>query len=539
MKRCLIILVLFCGLFNKVCAQSPSAAVDSLVKFRVISAKQVPALKTDLKRYKNDVSYRIAILAGLHGIMLQKVFHVNPRKTGISFSYSDSYIKHIKNKDSINISLRVLLNKINKAGLLTDRVYSHTLKDIDSGLYVAEVQLTGSLVEMSSRLEWLAPGKLMPVAEQLHKSGIVNDSSFVRLQNDIRTGKIESAFELNDYCTLDRTLNLKKYPDDPHLWLEQMHRDIASILPGLNFTNFSYTTARDSASSIPGMPEIKYKVSLTCNGRVYKHTSTTFEYGNKKGIQPTYAFTGFLYRIFNKVLADQQSPFRLHNIMFSMGARQDGIYRHIALIALQAEQAEIFMKDTSMSYMLVSMDSYDNTLTSGRIDSTIAGWRKIGLFSHLTGNEIVKAIDDAEADNRYSINKLLSNFPGVTYSLRSEMMSPQAPYSEVLKNLAGIAHGAFNPTKITQKKIKGGIKLQYLFNGRLHAHTFYTANGWLGDAFASFIKHLGQENNLAGSFYILPYEDEVVYLTDEQHADALKNKLLNFGRWEGRAEEFR
>ncbi|QEC76959.1 hypothetical protein [Mucilaginibacter ginsenosidivorax] len=89
------------------------------------------------------------------------------------------------------------------------------------------------------------------------------------------------------------------------------------------------------------------------------------------------------------------------------------------------------------------------------------------------------------------------------------------------------------------KKIKGDIKLQYLFNGRLHAHTFDTANGWLGDAFVSFIKHLGQENNLAGRFYILPYEDEVVYLTDEQHEDALKNKLLDFEGWKERAKEKR
>jgi len=48
---------------------------------------------------------------------------------------------------------------------------------------------------------------------------------------------------------------------------------------------------------------------------------------------------------------------------------------------------------------------------------------------------------------------------------------------------------------------------------------------------------LGRENNLAGRFYALPYEDEVVYLTDEQHADVVKNKLLDFGGWVERGKE--
>jgi hypothetical protein len=85
MKRCLIILITFCSLFNSSYGQSSSAAIDSLVKFHVITAKERPVLEKELKE-TGAASYRAAILGGLEEIILQKTFHVDPRRTGIIFS---------------------------------------------------------------------------------------------------------------------------------------------------------------------------------------------------------------------------------------------------------------------------------------------------------------------------------------------------------------------------------------------------------------------------------------------------------------------
>ena len=239
MKRSLIILFIICSLFNKLYGQSASATVDSLIKYRVITLKERKVIDSEL--YANDtIPYRLVILGGLENIMMQKTFHVDPHKTGIFYSYSYRVDHPDKNK---NKSLRLLLEKINKAGLLTERVYNYTLTGIDSNHYFAEMQLIGHLAEMSYRLERLSPQKLLPVAEQLHQYGILSDSSFSRLEDDIRNEKIESTLQLNNYFKLDRELDLDKYPDDSNIWLEQMYRDISSILPGLTFTNFSYTTS--------------------------------------------------------------------------------------------------------------------------------------------------------------------------------------------------------------------------------------------------------------------------------------------------------
>jgi hypothetical protein len=527
MKRYLIILVTFCGLFSSVYGQSPSAAIDSLVKYKVITGKERLVLEKELRANKHYDSYRVAILGGLTDIMLQKTFHINLHKTGIFYSYSKGYLNNKTRKDSTIRSLRILLGKIKKANLLTDRVYTYTLNGIDTGHFVADVQLMGHLAEMSYRLEGLSPDKLLPLAHLLHKNNIISDSSFLQLKNDISHGKIESAFQLNDYCKLDHIFDMTKYPDDPDVWLEQLHHDIASMLPGVTFSNFSYTTIPDTSYTIPGA---RFKVSLTCNGRIYQHTSLAINtFRKQEKISPKDIVAADFYRIFNKILIDQQSPLQLHSIMYTNAAGDN--LRHHALIALNEEQAGVFMQKSAYSFMLISMDEYDSRLTSARVDSATAGWRNMGLFAHLSSAEISKAIDDVQADNLFSINSLLKNFPDVLYSLNDSWDNPHPPrypYADLLSNFAKITRSKFTPQQITQQKVKGGIKLQYLSGAKVHSYTFRTANGWMDAQFPAFMKHLARENNLQGNFYHLPYENAVIYLTKQQYDDAVKYSLLDF-----------
>lgn len=467
-------------------------------------------------------SWRVRVLSGLKAVILKKEFHIDLQKLHGFMSVNFNTANRLT-QDSINITLRPLLEKIKKAGLLTDRVYMHALAGIDSGRYQADVEMIGYLSELSFRLEWLAPAKLLPVAKQLHESGIVSDSSFIRLENDIKANKIESVIELNNYCSLDRIFDLGKYPDDPNIWLERFHRDIASMLPGLTFTGFNYTAIPDTSFSLPG---IRFIISLNCNGRTYKHISPPFLTKNGK-IIPGDIFMEDFYHIFNKILTDQQSPLRLHSIKYTYG-NDGGDYSRFALIALTKKQAETRMIGKPLSYMFATMESYDNTLTSAKVDSLIAGWRKIGLFAHLSDAEIIKSIDKAIAAQRYSIDELLVNFPGVVYPLDSAFLSPDYSYKKLLLHLSKITHGVFSPAKIAQRKEKNGVILQYFSKGKIHSYRF-RSRFWMMDAtFPAFISSLGIENSLPGDFYSLPDTRDVIFLTKQQHDYALQHGLLEF-----------
>lgn len=523
MKYTLIILLTIFCLLNNARGQSAAAAIDSLIKYKVITVKDRPMIDWALKE-RGGASWRVRVLSGLNAVLFKKEYHIDLQKTYAFTSINYEKVGK-KSQDSINVTLRPLLEKIKKTGLLTDRVYTHALAGIDSGRYQADVEMISYLSELSFRLEWLAPAKLLPVAKQLHESGIVSDSSFIRLENDIKASKIESVIELNNYCRLDRIFDLAKYPDDPNIWLAQFHRDIASILPGLNFIGFNYTAIPDTSFSLPG---VRFTISLNCNGRTYKHTSLPFLTKNGK-IIPGDMFIEDFYRIFNKILTDQQSPLRLHSINYTFGNNEDD-FRRFALIVLTKEQAEALITGPCLSYMFATMEDYDNTLTSAKIDSVVKGWRKLGLFAHLSDAEINKSIDKTIADERYSIDGLLSNFPGVVYPLDSAFSSQDYSYTKLLLHLSEITHGAFSPVKITQRKEKNGVILQYFSKGKIHSYRF-RSGFWMMDAtFPAFISSLGTENNLPGDFYPLPDTREVIYLSKQQHDYALQHGLLEFER---------
>lgn len=526
MKPHLIILIAICAFFNNAFGQSSSAAIDTLVKYKVIMSKDVPIIKDEFK-YKYGSSDQVVLLGGIENIMLRKEFHVDPHKTGLMYNYSyDNPAPAVR--DSINKSLRQLLKNINKAGLLTNRVYTYTLTEIDSGRYINQLQMVPHLVEMSSRLEWMAPSKLLPVAEALHSNGIISDSSFMRLSGDIRNGRIESSFQLNDYFKLDRTFDLTKYSEDSTLWIETYLRKISSMLPNLNFSNYGCTVEPDSSSELKLAHQVKVKISLTCNGRVYKYSTIAEQFKDREGkLRLLGIGFEYFYRIFNKALADQHSPFRLHNISFSHAGKEENHLKYFAVVALKGAQGEMFMNRPYLSYMLLSMENYDNNFTSGRIDSTIVEWQRMGLFAHLSQSEIAKGIDDAETADRYSINSLLENFPRVACSLHPTVMTSNHPYADFLKRLAATTHGEFKPVKVTEHKVKGGIKLQYVSNGKTHLQTFKWPILELDPKFPAFLKRLSFENKLSGNFYSLPDTYSVIYLTKQQHTYALEHKSLD------------
>ena len=526
MKTYLIILISIFAFFNNASGQSSSAAIDTLIKYKVVAPKDVPIIKSEFK-YRYGYSNQVVLLAGIENVLLRKEFHVDPHKTGLMYDYRyDNPAPAVR--DSINKSLHQLLENINKAGLLTNRVYTYTLKEIDSGRYVDQLQMVPHLVEMSSRLEWMAPSKLLPVAEGLHRNGIINDSSFLRLQDDIRNGRIESSFQLNDYFKLGRTFDRTKYPEDSTLWIEAYLRKISSILPELNFTNYNCTIEPDSSSGLKWDHGVKLKIGLTCNGHVYKYSVPAERFKDKQGkLRLLDIVPEFVYRIFNKVLADQHSLYRLNNVSFSHAGVEDDHRKYFAAIALKGTQTEIFMDRPYLSYMLLSLEHYRNSVTSEKVDSAITEWQKMGLFAHLSQAEIDKGIDDAEAAEWFSINSLLENFPKVICSLHPPVIFTRHPYADFLKRLAATTHGEFKPVKITDHKVKGGTKLQYVSNGKVHSQMFKWQILELDPKLASFLKQLRIENNLSGNFYWLPGESSVIYLTKQQRTYALEHKLLD------------
>lgn len=527
MKRCLITIAFLSCILNSAFGQSASAIIDKLIKEGVITSKERPALESELKKHPN-VSYRTAILSALEYLSLKKTFHIDPHKTGIFYSYRNDSANRNNKQDSINCSLSALLNKINRTGLLKKRVYNRTLQNIDSSKMIVEVQLYSQLAGMTYRLEWLAPDKLLPVAEQLHQGRVLSDSSLNRLKHDIKSYQIESIEQLTSYCEQVHQFDLSRYKGEAAVLMEQVIRDITTILPDVHVSNFNYTATPDT-SSPKGLDEINTKISFTCNGRTYRHRGHDMILKNRKGeVIPDKLHVLEMLGVFNTILADSRSPLRLHTIMAEPSGSDDHLLDRFAVAVLNADQAKILLNAPCSSYLMFSFADYGDKVNSALVDSVIDQFTKVGLFAHLSTEQLKKSAEDVEVEDLYNMDNLLANFPGVIYQTNSLMMDTANVYINMLKNLGQISHGAFSPKAITQKLTKNNVTITYTSNGEHHTHTLVLENSWPKTGLSPLLKQLAAENHLSGNFYNIAFGSAIVYLTPPQYKYVAAHKLLEF-----------
>src|SRR5690606_33069762 len=94
-------------------------------------------------------------------------------------------------------------------------------------------------------------------------------------------------------------------------------------------------------------------------------------------------------------------------------------------------------------------ENYRNALTSAQIEEAISGYQKIGLFNHLTQEQIISGAERAAQQSPKDLNDVLSCFPSVIYSFDTELGNLEDPYRELLEAFRDISHGAFNPQSIS------------------------------------------------------------------------------------------
>jgi len=437
-------------------------------------------------------------------------------------------------KDSIYTINKQYLDQLNDAGLLTSFLYLEFQSKIKENNYDTRLQLLSDLYQRASFLGWFTEEKLMAYAKDLHQNKVVSDSGYSKLVQDLKNGTIQAPFQLNNYCRFTRSLDLSTYSNDPAIYLEQIYKGVSEILPELAFTQFTYKIQADSADSYDDYISYNVIVTLKCNGKTYRNKSF-FSHGE---IGKDENYSGKLdeqefYNIFNKILADLQSPYRLHNIQYrDFNSNQGPDYRMIGIIALKEEQIEMFR--FTNSYIQVSYEDFKNNLTTKKIENAFEEWKKSGILNHLSDAEIESAkIRSLESDYR-DLNDVLFNFPGVIHYLDVELGNLDDPYAEILREFGNISHGIFKPVNISDnfsKPKSNKVAVKFTLNDKTYSLHLKYESDWVDVAFFDQINKAVEENHLPGRFYELYNGDFgcFIFLTATQFDYLKTNKLLLFG----------
>jgi hypothetical protein len=223
-------------------------------------------------------------------------------------------------KEKRNSSLKEYLDKIKSCGLINDQQYLNQTQKITNNEYMHLVYLLAGIKSELDHDEYMNPEGLKSFAEQLKTHQIVGNG-YDALVSNIENGKLENPIQFLNYCKNAVVIRVQDFAQEPELYLEDIHKRTASLIPELSFSDFTFQIVEDSSFG-SDTKSYDFLVSLKANGKYYKQKSFYRLYSTEKkeyfGIkidQQEY------YKIFNKVLSDLHSPLRLHEVKGMMEIR--------------------------------------------------------------------------------------------------------------------------------------------------------------------------------------------------------------------------
>ncbi|MEN2412399.1 hypothetical protein [Flavobacterium mesophilum] len=530
LKQILFFTVLITHIVN---AQSKDPILQKLIDNNLIEQKQIKDFEKSQARLKtkNTTSY----LYGLFQCEYKSITGNFFSEIG-SHDIFDSKKLNEEQQKKENQELTDYLFKLKKCDLLTKEQVQYFQQEINNNSYTYKLQFINDITFKAFKADYMVPDKLKEFAHKLKQNGII-EMQDQNLITAIDNQKIKNPIEMLSYCSKAVIIDPKNYSSEPEKYLELVHQKTAAILPELPFTNFEFQIALDSIMSDEDDKFYDFIVSIQSNGRKYKQKSFYRMYTPSKNKYSS----GFIdsqeyYKIFNKILTDQHSPYRLHQITaYNEDTTEEKTF---GIMALTKEQEKEFQNPES--YLVPSSEDFKNKPTTSEIEKAIEAYTKIGLFSNLTPEQINLGKEKVSQQENSNYNQILSAFPNLIYWFDTELGNLEDPYAELIKEFATISNNEFNPTQISNSfDIEKGKKttLKFKMDNKYYTKVFKIDNDWIDTDFFDFIKSIATEHKLKGQFYELytgGQDAQVVFLTKEQYDYIRANKLLLFAdqEWE-------
>ena len=425
------------------------------------------------------------------------------------------------------VTLSDYLSKLAVCHLITESLHKNFQIRINNNEFVHPIQLLTNIIEQVSLQELLMPQKLKPYAIALKNKGII-DHDFDKLLKNIESNKLQSPLDLLNYSSKAVLINYQEYdPKVTRNYLEKLLQKIAIVLPELSFNHFESKIIVDSTSSEDENKDYQVTVSLTLNGHKYqqlfKHYAHTDETYNVVVLED-------YYKIFNKILVDIQSPYRLHLVKVPENITSE--LHFFGIMALTKEQEQLLKQN--QIYLTTSLENFEKSLTTSRVEIAIKEYQNIGLLAHLSPKQIEEAKERILSQDYTSLNDILKDFPDVFLRIDAELQNLQDPYASLVKELKQLSHNEFDPIDVSDNfDIKNGksVTVKFKIKNKNYQKILKIEDDWIDIDFFSFIDSVVKEQKLKGKFYSILSDSQIItliYLTNDQYIYLKKNKLIEF-----------
>ncbi|MDV3349353.1 hypothetical protein QGP82_11675 [Leptothoe sp. LEGE 181152] len=234
-----------------------------------------------------------------------------------------------------------LLNQLNTADLLTERVYRQLHSQIDSEEIASELALHQQAASWMSLDEQLSAEILAPELENFNAAEILSEENHTKLTEALRQEEIAHPIQFLNYYNRALLIDLRSYSKQPEDYLLAIHNAVAEMLlkndvVDTPIDNFevqlevneesrvileAYRRLAESSEHgdryrpLANDDSLYYDAILSAkvNDRTYYQRNSYG--GNPEGPNDSYRVTPEdITKLFNKVLYDQASPYRVYSV---------------------------------------------------------------------------------------------------------------------------------------------------------------------------------------------------------------------------------
>ncbi len=385
---------------------------------------------------------------------------------------------------------------------------------------LSEADLLGMASAVALYDEYVMPDKLHLFLDELQQARIADPLRADYWRKQIDAGAVKDHYLLLQAC--NNSLMLSPSPENGTAveWLLELHRQTASVLPELVFEEFawSWVDAEQGQSDT-------ICVQMTIHGGFYRMRSQVARH--ETGRDPILSIDEkSYYKIFNKYLVDQRSPYRLHLVrMPTLPFNTNDQGKRWGIIALQEKQAAVLRRYDPVflkPYIDLSNEPFHPVHGTEHWRKAIAQFSAAGLFDYLTPQEIFNRGEWAFQGDLTDYVDLLSAFPNMLLFFDGETGLTEAPYAHLLLQLQAISHGKFAPEDISDEydpNLDTPSHLSFTLRGKYYSAMLLQMDTSCDPAFWRLVQRANTERHPGTGFYNISGSEEVdaiIYLTDRQ-----------------------
>jgi len=461
------------------------------------------------------------IFKGMEILELNKIMN----KRGSSTIPIKSKSLSNRQQDSINRDLRDYLNKIKRAGLIKPEAFKDFNQEISQNKFSSRFRLLYALHLLTFYQEWLSQDRLFAYGNLLFKNKILKEKAIQTFFRYIQNHQIISENQILNNCDQHLGIDTNNMRMNSSWDFENFYKNFSNHFPELEFTKLSNSLVKDAN---PGSVSNAYysQTSFISHGKTY--SLKTPVPGNQ---EPKLGTPD--YEIFNLVLADLGSPYRIFRIIphleFQSFPGHDSIY----FLELKKEQVSMFrtMSAEYPPFIDISDESFQNNLSPELAEQAWMQWKSIGLLDYLKPEEIEKVKSECKESGENLLPDMIRRFPNLIARIPYKMEGKK-PYQRCLENMVSIAH-----TKIKLEGILDSLyqpekkyQLGYSLNKKKYRFELQEEMGNFNFEWIPKFNKSIQKNAIQGKFYYLnrnePDAAYLIFLNPNQAQVLLKQGLI-------------